>query len=96
VRAQKKVPKGHPNTAPKSCSVVTDSQVTNRKHGKKEPQSFVYCGSFDHPNLHSFNDYKLLLYGLLADFLGNWGFLIYHWKGLENTCPTVYYMPPTF
>jgi hypothetical protein len=34
--------------------------ITSRKHGKKEPQSFVHCGSFDHPDLHSLNDYKLL------------------------------------
>ena len=27
VRAQKKVPKGRPNTPPKLCSVVTDPQV---------------------------------------------------------------------
>jgi hypothetical protein len=27
VRAQKKVSKGHPNTLPTSCSVVTDPQV---------------------------------------------------------------------
>ena len=27
VRAQKKVSKGHPNTTPKSCPMVTDSQV---------------------------------------------------------------------
>jgi hypothetical protein len=25
---------------------------------KKEPQSFVHCGSFDHPDLQSLNDYK--------------------------------------
>jgi hypothetical protein len=33
--------------------------ITSRKHGKKEPQSFVHCGSFDHLDMHSLNDYKL-------------------------------------
>jgi hypothetical protein len=32
--------------------------VTSRKHGKKELQSFVHCGSFDHPDLHLLNDYN--------------------------------------
>jgi hypothetical protein len=36
---------------------------TRRKHGKKEPQSFVHCGgSFDHPDLHSLNDYKFVFF----------------------------------
>jgi hypothetical protein len=32
---------------------------TSTKHGKKEPQSFVHCGSFDHPDMQSLNDYKI-------------------------------------
>ena len=34
--------------------------ITSRKHGKKEPQSFVHCGSFEHLDLHLLNDYKLV------------------------------------
>jgi len=33
-------------------------------------------------------------FGLPTEFLGILGLLIYLWKGLENTFPTVYYMPP--
>ena len=29
---------------------------TSRKHGKKEPHTFSYCGSFDHPDLQSINE----------------------------------------
>ena len=69
---------------------------TSRKHGKKEPQSFVQCGSFDHPDLHSLNDYNFVFFGLPTEVLGIWGLLIYRWKGIENTFPTVHYMPPKF
>ena len=31
---------------------------TSRKHGKKESRSFSHCGSFDHPDLQSLNNYK--------------------------------------
>ena len=65
---------------------------TSRKHGKKEPQSFVHCASFDHPDMHSFNDYKFVF--LSTEVLGIWGLLIYYWKGLEITFPTVYNKPP--
>jgi hypothetical protein len=68
---------------------------TSRKHGKKEPQSFVHCGSFDHPDMHLLNDYKFVTFVLPNKVLGIWGLLIYRWKGLENTFPMVYYMPPT-
>jgi hypothetical protein len=81
-----------------SCAVPVADDVcsTSRKHGKKESQSFVYCGSFDHPDLQSLNDCKFFFFGLPTEFLGIWGLLIYRWKGLENTFPTVYYMPPKF
>ena len=50
---------------------------------------------FDHLDLHSLNDYNLFIYfGLRTQILGIWGLLIYHWKGLANTFPTMYYMPP--
>jgi hypothetical protein len=68
--------------------------TTSRKHGKKESQSFVHCSSFDHLDLQSLNDCKFFFFGLPTEFLGIWGLLIYRWKGLENTFPTVYYMPP--
>jgi hypothetical protein len=46
---------------------------TSRKHGKKEPQSFVHCGSFDHPDMQSLNDYKFfsfLFYDCNLEILG--------------------------
>jgi hypothetical protein len=85
-----------PKKNPFDC-IVGDFKVDqdiSRKHGKKEPQSFVHCSSFDHPVLHSLNDYKFVIFGLLIEFLRIWGLLIYRWKGLENTFSTVYYMPP--
>jgi hypothetical protein len=33
---------------------------TSRKHGKKEPQSFSHCGSFDHLDLQSLNECKFV------------------------------------
>ena len=38
------------------------NQYTSRKHGKKEPQLFVHCGSFDHPDLQSLNDCRFLIF----------------------------------
>jgi hypothetical protein len=66
---------------------------TSRKHGKKEPQSFVHCSLFDHPDLHLLNDYNFVSFGSPTEVLRIWGLLKYRWKGLENTFPTVYYMP---
>jgi len=37
-------------------SPFTGGLHTSRKHGKKEPQSFSHCGSFDHPDMQSLND----------------------------------------
>ena len=37
-----------------------------------------------------------LFFGLPTEVLGIWGLLVYCWKRLENTFPTVYYMPPKF
>ena len=34
------------------------SLITSRKHGEKEPRLFSRCGSFDHHDLQSYNDYK--------------------------------------
>jgi hypothetical protein len=65
--------------------------ITSRKHGKKEPQSFFHCGSFDHPDMQSLKNFRLVF------MVGNsiiWGHVIYRWKGLENTFPMVYYVPP--
>ena len=36
-----------------------------KKHGKKEPQSFFHCGSFDHPNLQSLTIAYLFFGGVL-------------------------------
>jgi hypothetical protein len=40
---------------------------TGRKHGKKEPHSFSYCGSFDHPNLQSLNECRFVFFGLSTE-----------------------------
>jgi hypothetical protein len=63
--------------------------TTSRKHDKKKPESFVHCGSFDHFDMHSLNDYNFFV-GLPAEVLGIWGLLIFHWKVLKNTFPTVF------
>jgi hypothetical protein len=45
---------------------------TSRKHGKKEPQSFSHCGSFDHHDLQSVNDWRFVFFGLPTDILRIW------------------------
>ena len=50
--------------------------VTSIKHGKKKPQSFFHCGSFDHPDLQSHDDYKNLFFILRFEnlkFIFSWG-----------------------
>ena len=37
-------------------------EIISRKHGKKEPQLFFHCGSFDHPDMQLLNDYKILFF----------------------------------
>jgi hypothetical protein len=37
---------------------------------------------------------QIYFFGLPTKILGILGPLIYHWKALENTLPTVYNMPP--
>jgi hypothetical protein len=63
---------------------------TSRKHGIKESQSFVHCGSFDDPDLHLLNDYKV---DLFVFWFTNWSFrnlgafnipLERSWKHLSN------------
>ena len=66
---------------------------TSRKHGEKEPQSFSHCGSFDHHALQSLNNCRFVFLDLPTDTLGILGLVIYRWKGLENTFPTVYHTP---
>jgi hypothetical protein len=36
----------------------------------------------------------IVFFGLSTRILRIWGLLIYHWKGLENTSPVVFCMPP--
>ena len=66
---------------------------TSWKHGKKEPQSFFHCGSFDHHALRSLNNYKYVFLDLPTDTLGILGLVIYRSKGIEITFWTVYHMP---
>jgi len=43
--------------------------ITSRKHGKKELQLFVHCGSFDQPDLQSLNDCKFFFFVLRLQFV---------------------------
>ena len=36
---------------------IWQEEITSRKYGKKELQLFSHCGSFDHPDLQSLNDF---------------------------------------
>ena len=53
------------------------TSCTSRKHGKKEPQLFSHCDSFDHPDQQSVNDCKFVFFGLKTEILRIWGLLIY-------------------
>jgi hypothetical protein len=68
-------------------------QCTSRKHGKKELQSFVHCGSFDHPDLQSLNDCTFIFGGFMIAILKFWGHVIHHWKGIFKTFPALYQNP---
>jgi hypothetical protein len=66
-----------------------NAPFTSRKHGKKEPQSFVHCGRFDHPDLQSQNGCKFFFWFMTAK-LKFWGHVIHRWKGSFKTFPAVY------
>ena len=66
-----------------------DGYITRRKHGKREPQLFSNCDSFDHPDLQSSNDYKVLFVILRLHDQMFWGV----WYSVEKVFPTVYYEP---
>jgi hypothetical protein len=57
-----------------SSEMYADLDNTSRKHGKKEPQSFSHCGSFDHPDLQSLNDCIFVFVGFTTVILKFWGF----------------------
>jgi len=76
-------------------SVLPD-HCTSRKYCGKKSQSFSHCGLFDHPDLQLLNDCRFYFFCLPTTILGILGLLIYCLKGLENTIPTVYYIPPKF
>jgi len=42
--------------------------VTSRKYGKKEPQSFLHGGFFDHPDLQSLNNCRFVLWFYNCNF----------------------------
>ena len=54
-----------------------------------------HCGSFDQHALQSLNDYNLFFI-LPTEILGIWGLVIYRWKSLKYTFPTVYYTSQKF
>jgi hypothetical protein len=45
-----------------------DLCITSRKHGKKEPQSFSHCGSFDHPDPQLINDCRFFFWFYNCNF----------------------------
>jgi hypothetical protein len=56
-----------------SCHVINvkikiSPNIPSNKYGKKEPQSFSHCGSFDHRNLQSLNDCKSIFLVLRLQF----------------------------
>ena len=68
---------------------------TSRKHGKNEPHSFVHCGSFDHHDLQSLNDYKFF-FCLTTAILKFWGHVTHHWKGILKTFSNGILKAPNF
>jgi hypothetical protein len=68
---------------------LSGREFTSRKHCKKEPQSFLHCSSFDHPNMHLLNNYKFVLFGLPTQMLGIWGVINIPLGAFQRciTCP---------
>ena len=75
------------------CLIPRLYTYTSRKHCEKEPQLFSHCGSFDHHAMQSLNICIFVFLDLPIDTLGVVGFVIYRWKGLGNSFPTVYHIP---
>ena len=66
-------------------------EINSRHHGKKEPQLFYHCGSFDHPDLQSLNNCKFVcFFGFTTAILKLWGHVIHYWKGFFKTSLAVY------
>ena len=63
--------------APFKSTTPSPLPTTSRKHGKKEPQSFSHCGSFDHHDQQSVDDCRFVFFGLQIEILRIWGLLIY-------------------
>jgi hypothetical protein len=62
--------------------------ITSRKHGKKEPQSFSHCGSFDHPDVQSLTAHLFFwFYDCNFEITGH---VIHRWKGILKTFLVVY------
>jgi hypothetical protein len=60
---------------------------------KKNRNHFPIPGFFYQLAVQSLNDCKFVFSVLPAKILEIWGLVMYRWKGLENTFPTLYYMP---
>ena len=74
------------------CQHVTGwtCKHTSRKYGKKEPQSFSHCGSFDHLDLQSLNNCIFVFLGFMTAILKFWGHIIHCWKDIFKTYLEVY------
>ena len=59
---------------------IPQCHITSRKHGEKEVQSFSHCGSFDHHDLQSHNDYKNLFFILRLQI--SWGMWYIVWYSI--------------
>jgi len=53
----------------------------------------IECGSFIHDFVHAHVVDLQLLLQIVSSIFGNFGHVIYRWKNLKNTFPTVYHTP---
>jgi hypothetical protein len=59
-----------------STNQVRSITSTSRRHREKKPQSFSHCGSFNHPDLQSLNDFIFLFLFFATVNLKFWGHVI--------------------
>ena len=69
---------------------TSEDACTSRKPCQKESQSLSHCGSFDHPDLQSLNDYNFFCFVLRLQFSVFGGCVIYRWKDIFKAFQVVY------
>ena len=60
----------------------------------KKTAAKIGCGCFDQPDLQVFKRLQIFLFHFATAILKYMGCLIYTWKHIDMTFPTLYYMPP--